>query len=798
MLEMRTAISERKNDLSTPVQKPSALKVVEWSSTMLENTIVYQFGLPDALALNQTLPISAMLEVFKLFRSNFKVTARLNTVKMQQGRLVMAWVPMDVALSSSLNLYNLQNYPHVKLDAANSTVAELDIAFESIQAMLTTNANNTFDTLGTVYLAVINPLTTKLLTGENTTADVTIYLTAKDEELRIAALREALQIPTFRLDDVLNLSSYRLSPQQRREVERMVSKRLTFQQESGLIQTVFEEGKKTIEDIEQMNFGSVLQRGANLLMSAGLDNPIDSSIYCNQKPMAINPINAGVGKSRIEQLDIINNQIDVSTRAQLTSALDEMNIPTLCQRMSQFAKRTWSTTQKPGATIFSHLPVSPILSHSVPVPGMDGLFDFTPTFLAHNTVPFFYWSGAIKFRFEIVKTDFHSGRLYFAWIPNIAVGDVLDLDITTIQAFPGALIDLQQASEVSIVVPWNKSTPYGMTSFDVTNSTSLYYDPDPELPSTEIPAFTTNGRLVVMVINSLVAAGPVADAVEINCYIGADKDYKLRHRASQYLSPVIGFPTPPTTTFEQEAGTVDVQSTLMQASKESADAYTEFGETLTHKPSDTSPDMSKSAELHLKSLLSSYSLVATRPIITSNLAVPIRPVYSSSFGSITDIGIASGFDVLSHFASQFCFFRGSLNYKILFDTNKNIRCQGVVVHETSNFSDSFGGQDFLPIGSYTFKSASYKQPFNLAFQPSIEVGIPFKVPYLRILNSVNEIGSTKDPLCDTLGQLSIYFFSDPDKLLDSTRITLYRAFGDDAELHLVIAPPIQRQRSVAA
>jgi hypothetical protein len=561
-----------------------------------------------------------------------------------------------------------------------------------------------------------------------------------------------------------------------------------------MVQRVFEEGKATIADIEQGNFGSVMHRAGNALQSLGLDMPIQSDDIRRTVPLTVDPINAGVGKSQVEQLDIINQQVDVTTRPQQVSKNDDMDILSLCQRYSMFQQRTWTTAQAAGSFITTGLPVTPMLTPTAPV--SEGLVACAPTFLAYNTAPFMYWSGAITFRFEFVKTNFHSGRLYIGWVPNISEVEPLALTLETAQAFPGTVVDLQESKEHTMCVPYNATTPFKFTSTDPTNQSQHYIDYTPDINPFPTTARNCNGAIFVMVLNRLVAAGPVADSIQINFYVKAESDYKLRGRMFNFIDqPDEPFPIPPVITREMDrSDRPQIQSTLIGASEEKPDAFAEFGESLTYKMSDYTPDIAKSAEVHMKTLLSSYSLIHFQKSISSNLAIPCRPIRGSSTSGSGRVGIISDLDVTSHYLSQFCFFRGSINYKLIFNTSKNVQITGFLSHHVGSDIDPLD-RPVVPYTAFNYGTWPYTQPFNLAFQPSIQVGVPYKVPYQRIVLSRGFINATEAPNADNLGYLVLSFLTDGTGSLPSTSLTVLRALGDDAEPHFVIAPPVSLQRT---
>lgn len=794
--EMSLAMTELPNNTNHIFGKPTLINTFVWDNASPRGTILYQVDLPDVLALLPEVPSATLLETIHTFRTDFNISARCNSVKTQQGRLIAFWIPMDIRLTTEENIYTAQNYPHVKIDASNSSNVMLDIAFESIQTMLSTNVDAAFDTLGKIVFMVLNPLATGLESSSSTSATISVVLEPKNHSLHLTGLRHTPIIPDFRLSNLLEEPSYNLTPKQRSNVVRRIP---TITKEMDMIKQVISEGKDTIEDLASGNFGSIFSRIGGHLTDWGLDKPVEISDFRRSTGLAMSPINSGTGVSYVEVLDIDNIQMDVTPKTLTVASDDPMNLLNLVNRYSMINQLTWSAASAPGTYLMANTPVTPMLTPGIPVPDAPNLYDCSPTFLAHNTAPFLNWTGGIDVRLEVVNTFLHSGRFWIGWIPNETTTTAPStLTVTEAMTYPGVLVDIEQASEASFNIAYNKITPWSFTSHDINSIGQYYYLPEFATTTKPDTHMTCNGVFFVMVINELRQAGPVADTVEINVYIKGSKDFKMRARNYAFRTGgTILHPPAPTIKKEMSGAAIESQSALIAASDEQPIASSQATALQTTVASDFHPDITRTHELHLSSLLKSYVYKASVDL-KDNVATICRPITHLVVPTLSAnyFGICSSLDTIGHFASQFTFMRGGMNYKLLFDSNKNTGVTGVIQHVVR--SDTIPEAEFYQIYGWRNNYAQYSQPFNLAYQCSVQVAVPYKSPYERILIAQNNAAHTKDPTSDSLGEIQMYFFSDTTGYLQDGIVHFYRAMADDFNFSLVVSPPVQRMSTLVA
>lgn len=144
---------------------------------------------------------------------------------------------------------------------------------------------------------------------------------------------------------------------------------------------------------------------------------------------------------------------------------------------------------------------------------------YFPTMLCYAAMPWKFWRGGIKYRFQIAKSKYHRGRLRIAYDP--------------IEHSPGAgynqtystVIDISQETDFEFVVGWARDAAYlQVEGFTGDNYVVATMSADNELMG-DTPF--SNGTLRVSVVNPLVEPGDVIQGIEVNVFVSACEDFSF-------------------------------------------------------------------------------------------------------------------------------------------------------------------------------------------------------------------------------------------------------------------------------
>ncbi|APG76696.1 hypothetical protein [Beihai picorna-like virus 61] len=131
---------------------------------------------------------------------------------------------------------------------------------------------------------------------------------------------------------------------------------------------------------------------------------------------------------------------------------DDMVIANLCARETLLDTFAWDVADAPLASSIWMAPVNPaIVKRDVYAVGP--VYIATPTALSFAATPFEWWRGTIDFRFQIVASQFHRGKLAVIFEPNISQNVVIDTDLDLNKQFI-KIIDIQETQDVTFSVEW--------------------------------------------------------------------------------------------------------------------------------------------------------------------------------------------------------------------------------------------------------------------------------------------------------------------------------------------------------
>lgn len=153
---------------------------------------------------------------------------------------------------------------------------------------------------------------------------------------------------------------------------------------------------------------------------------------------------------------------------------------------------------------------------------------------------FNYWQGSIKLRFQVVKSQFHRGRILLRWDPRSN-----NSTINTNSQY-SRVVDLSDTDDFEIVIGWGQSAPF---------LNCITCQPGAELYSTT--RLTTdnsdfhNGVLEVDVINNLVSPDG-ASPIRINVFASMCDDAKFGQPVGNRISALSPFV--PQSGFEPQSG----------------------------------------------------------------------------------------------------------------------------------------------------------------------------------------------------------------------------------------------------
>lgn len=193
------------------------------------------------------------------------------------------------------------------------------------------------------------------------------------------------------------------------------------------------------------------------------------------------------------------------------SAQDEMNISHIVQKETYLTKFTWATTAVVGNAL-CNIKVCPQLARNV---GGAAMFNTSMATVANL---FEWWRGSINFRFQIVASQYHKGRLLFVYDP--AEGGVLAAEQNVQYS---RIVDLSDERDFTMKVCWGQNKSY----LPLLNS-AIYVNQFNTTGASLTPEAHHNGFLRVYVLNDLTTPNSaINNDIQIAIYVSGGDDLEF-------------------------------------------------------------------------------------------------------------------------------------------------------------------------------------------------------------------------------------------------------------------------------
>lgn len=205
-------------------------------------------------------------------------------------------------------------------------------------------------------------------------------------------------------------------------------------------------------------------------------------------------------------------EVCVDSRVVGLSGVDEMAIKSIVTRESFLTLFTWTPANVTDVLLWNTM-VAPIIT-AKPVAPNDAEYHLPA--ICHGSLPFRYWRGSIKYRFQIVSSSAHKGRLRFVWEPRYAVSKELNVAYNKI-------VDISTEKDFTIEIGWGNKNSWLETAA-IGNSHTIYGT----TPIAVANDLVTNGTLSVYVVNELSAMSAAAvNSVSVLVFVSAGDDFEL-------------------------------------------------------------------------------------------------------------------------------------------------------------------------------------------------------------------------------------------------------------------------------
>lgn len=456
-------------------ERPVRIRDVDWAV----NGVVSQTLHPWTLWAKDS-KIANRLTNYRNFRGKLHVKFTINGNQFYWGRLLCSYNPYSTLTGTNsytqpTGLVQCSQRPHVYLDPASSTGGELVLPFFHPYNAIDLTVNGSLDDMGELELNSIG-----VLRKMNGTQAVSVTVWAWCEDVVLSA---PTQINLDGLTAQMAVDEYGTGP-----VSKPASAVASIAGKLSKVPVIGPYAMAT--QIGAAGLGKI----AALF---GYSRPTIISEPCVNSPLPTGNLAQVDAPDTSRSMALTSKQeVTVDPRTTGLGGTDELDISGICEKESFYTTFLWDYSNTTGNLLWN-CGVSPMTTTSV----VADEYDLSP--MSFAALPFRYWCGSITYRFQVIASGYHKGRLLFCWDPirSAASGTLISHTKYT------HVVDIAEERDFEITVGWGSDKP----ALEVPLIDSTNHD-------TNVLVFNTdeyNGSLAVYVLNDLVTSQDTTDPVSL-------------------------------------------------------------------------------------------------------------------------------------------------------------------------------------------------------------------------------------------------------------------------------------------
>lgn len=435
---------------------------------------------------------------YKLMRAKLHIKITLNGNAFHYGRAIAAYNPLPDDDTMTIDrafldadLVAASQRPHIYLDPTNSQGGEMMLPFFTYHNVWDVTAMD-WRKMGELVIHSMQRL--KHANGATDTVTVNVFAWAEDVKFAIPTQFEPGSIAP-------QADEYGKKPVSR--IAGAVANAASYLTQVPMIGP----------------FARATQIGADAIGAMatlfGYSSPVhlDSSLY---RPVSVFNIAATNVPNESHKLTVdCKQELTLDPRTVGLDGKDELALKNITQRESWMASYSWNLGTVQETLLWNHV-VDPCVHY------VFGQELHMPA-VCFASVPFKFWRGTLKYRFQFVCSKYHKGRVKIVYDPTgTPPGGAAEYNTayTTI-------VDISDTTDFEIAVGWGQRDPY-REHFSVGTTTQAQMWNTTPLTTTTPASPVGNGTLSVYVVNELTVPNSVVNNdIECNVFITAGDDFEL-------------------------------------------------------------------------------------------------------------------------------------------------------------------------------------------------------------------------------------------------------------------------------
>jgi hypothetical protein len=228
-----------------------------------------------------------------------------------------------------------------------------------------------------------------------------------------------------------------------------------------------------------------------------------------------NMANSDVAENLVKLSLDSKNELTVDTRVMGLGGEDEMTVASIANRMSFWRQFDWPEAAVTD-TMLASFKVEP--SYVQALSTGTGT-EIHSTALAYAATPFDFWQGSIKFRFNVICSEYHRGRLRVVFNPKQIVGGAPPFNQTY-----STTIDIAENRDFEYEVKWAEPRAWQFVrGIGEAATASIFNVATPVAPD----GLYSNGTITVYVVNELATPSITAADVKVQIWVAAGDDFAV-------------------------------------------------------------------------------------------------------------------------------------------------------------------------------------------------------------------------------------------------------------------------------
>lgn len=492
-----SADATQMDDLGSFLERPVEIHTWQW----LEGTPFYDTFNPWHLFFN-TSSVKKKLDNYAFLQCKLHIKAVLNASPFYYGMGLVSYCPLpdfadnsvsNVLISNltSLDFIPRSQRPHFFVSPQTNSAGEMELPFFFHRNWLDVTDASELTNMGNIYINEIIPL--KNANGvSGDTVNVTFYAWATDVKLCGPTVELSMQSGKFKKQSNVSAQNDEYG--------------------KGPVSSVASAVAGAAEKLIKVPVIGVYAKATSIGASAvskiaslfGFTNVPNIENLAPMKNLQFHAMSTGTISKPFDKLTIdAKNELCIDPRTVGLAAGDEMSISYLCGKESFLSRSTWSSSDARGTILFGSL-VTPNLFDIASVPN-GKIFAATP--MCQVSRCFGYWRGDIVFRFVLVCTQYHKGRLMVTWDP---VGN-MSANTGEINTNYTRILDVDTNGSYEVRIPFLQSRHW-LSTGGITKTSVKNYFVKGETPPYGLPASAFhNGTITVSILNDLTSPVTTSD-----------------------------------------------------------------------------------------------------------------------------------------------------------------------------------------------------------------------------------------------------------------------------------------------